>query len=73
MLDDVKENRDNIAVNTGNIAQNADEIQDGFKELMNFDAIMHIENAYLESSLLPPILSGPLIVDINGNEGYTCD
>ena len=73
LLDDVEENRDNIAVNSGNIAQNADHIQEGFKELMNFDAIRHIEHAYLESSLLPPILEGPLIVDINGNEGYTCD
>ena len=35
---------------------------------MSFDAIRLIESAELESWT-----EGPLIVNINGNEGYTCD
>ena len=69
-MDDVKENRDNIAVNSGNIAENADNLQEYFDDIMNFDAITLIENAYLEG--IGPPLEGPLIVNINGNEGYTC-
>ena len=45
---------------------------------MSFDAIQLIENAGLELLIQnqdpPPLFfDGPLIVEINGNEGYTCD
>ena len=44
---------------------------------MSFDAIQLIENAGLEilpQNGPPPIsVEGPLIVEINGNEGYTCN
>ena len=75
MQDEIAENKRNIANNAANIAQNADHIQEGFKEIMNFDAIRHIDNAYLEFGPIipPPVWEGPLIVEINGNEGYACD
>ena len=73
LLDDVKENHDNIAVNSGNIAENADNLQEYFKDTMNFDAITLIENAYLEGPPVIPLLEGALMVNINGNEGYACD
>ena len=38
---------------------------------MSFDAIRLTESAHLEISLFIP--EGPLVVKINGNEGYTCD
>ena len=41
---------------------------------MAFDAIRLIEDAHLE---VPPTVGNaqtwPLLVEINGNEGYTCD
>merc|ERR1712176_129336 len=48
--------------------------QEYFKDHMNFDAIRLIEEAHLE---IPPFGyfwdPWPLLVKINGNEGYTCD
>ena len=38
---------------------------------MNFDAITLIENARLEIPF-GSIIGGALVVEINGNEGYTC-
>ena len=75
MQAEIDENKGNIANNAAHIAQNADHIQEGFKEIMNFDAIRLIENAYLEIPPLDPNHVGPwpLIVEINGNDGYTCD
>ena len=42
---------------------------------MNFDAIRLIEEAHLEVPPLDGNFLGPwpLLVEINGNEGYTCD
>ena len=40
---------------------------------MSFDAIRLIESAQLEIPLISLQPEGPLIVKINGNEGYTCD
>ena len=73
-MDDVAENRDNIAVNSGNIAENADNLQNYFEDIMNFDAITLIETADLVGleGPIPPV-EGALYVNINGNEGYTCD
>ena len=56
------------------INQNADLRQEYFKDHMNFDAIQLIEDAYLEvPELHSPYSPWPLIVKINGNNGYTCD
>ena len=72
MLDDVKDNTENIDVNHGNIADNANNLQDYFKDTMNFDAIKLINNARLEIPV-GYLLGGALIVEINGYEGYACD
>ena len=74
MLDDVADNKENIADNAAHIANNADNLQEYFKDTMNFDAIRLIDNAQLElHNIPPPVLEGPLVVEINGNEGYACD
>ena len=73
MLDDVADNKGNIADNAADIAQNADNLQEYFKDIMNFDAIRLIDYAKLEIPLLSIYTEGPLIVEINGNEGYACD
>ena len=75
MLDDVAENRDNIALNTDNIADNTENLQEYFKDTMNFNAIALIENVSLEApaGTLTPDGPWPVIVEINGNSGYTCD
>ena len=72
---DVAENKENIANHIADqIAHNADHIQEYFKDIMNFDAIRLIDNAQLElHNIPPPVLEGPLVVEINGNEGYACD
>ena len=49
MLDDVKENTENIDVNRGNIADNAKNLQHYFKGIMNVDAITLINNTRLET------------------------
>ena len=73
-MNDVAENKDNIADNAAHIAHNADNIQEFFKDIMNFDAIRLIDNAQLELGItIPPPYEGPLVVEINGNEGYACD
>ena len=75
MQDGIAENKGNIANNAAHIAHNADNIQEYFKDIMNFDAIRLIDDAFLEGPILPPVrlLDGPLVVEINGNEGYACD
>ena len=80
LIDDVKENRDNIDFNRGGIADNADNLQDYFKDTMNFDAIRLIKNVRLDvpdgtQTHVSQTPDGPfpVIVEINGNEGYTCD
>ena len=70
-MDDVAENKENIAENAAHITQNANNLQKYFKDIMNFDAIRLIDDAYLEG--FQPVLDGPLIVEINGNVGYACD
>ena len=72
LLNDVKENTENIDINRGNIADNAKNLQHYFKDTMNVDAIKLINNARLETQLGYQ-LEGALIVEINGNEGYACD
>ena len=74
MLDDVAENKANIADNAAHIAHNADNLQEYFKDTMNFDAVRLIENAYLGGLAGPiPPVEGAIVVQINGNEGYVCD
>ena len=75
MQKDVAANKEKIAHNAGHIAHNADDIQEYFKDIMNFDAIRLIDNAYLGFGtwIIPPPYEGPLVVEINGNEGYACD
>ena len=74
-MDDVAENRDNIAANSGNIADNAENLQEYFEDTMNFNAIALIENVRLEApaDTGTPDSPWPVIVEINGNSGYTCD
>ena len=78
LIDDVKENRDNIDLNRGDIADSADNFHDYFKDTMNFDAIRLIENVRLEAPdgtqthvSQTPDGPYPVIVKINGNERYT--
>ena len=75
MIDDVAENRDNIDVNRDDVAHNADNLQEYFKDTMNFDAIRLIKNVRLEApdGSESPDGPWPVIVEINGNEGYICD
>ena len=75
MIDDVKENRDNIEVNRGDIAHNADNLQEYFKDIMNFEAIRLIENVRLEApdGSESPDGPWPVIVEINTVGGYICD
>ena len=74
LLHDVHENQGNIADNAGHIAHNADNIQEYFKDIMNFDAIRLVDNAFLGGLFgpIPPVI-GAIVVQINGNEGYVCD
>ena len=73
-MNDVAENKGNIADNAEHITQNADNIQEYFKDTMNFDAIWLIDDASLRglAGPLPPV-EGAIVVQINGNEGYVCD
>ena len=72
LMKEIEDNRENIDVNRGNIEENTENLQDNFRDTMNFDAITLIENAYLETGgvILP---DGPLVVEINGYQGYACD
>ena len=70
---DVAENKENIAENAAHITQNADNLQKYFKDIMNFDAIRLIDEAVLEGPFGVIPIEGPLVVEINGNEGYACD
>ena len=73
MRADVAENKENIAENAAHITQNADNLQKYFKDIMNFDAIRLIDEAVLEGPFGVIPIEGPLVVEINGNEGYACD
>ena len=73
LLDDVKTNAENIDVIRGDIAETDDKLQAYFKDTMNFDAIANITYAYLDEYLLNPAGPWPIVVEINGNVGYTCD
>ena len=73
MQAEIDANKANIADNAAHIAHNADNIQEYFKDIMNFDAIRLIDNAFLEGPIGIIPTEGPLVVEINGNEGYTCD
>ena len=73
MLNDIKANAESIDVNRGNIADTDDKLQAYFKDTMNFDAITHIERVVIDEYLLNPAGPWPIIVGINGNEGYACD
>ena len=72
MIDDVKENRDNIEVNRGDIAHNADNLQEYFKDIMNFEAIRLIENVRLEApdGSESPDGPWPVFVEINDMGSY---
>ena len=72
-MDDVKANAENIDVNRGDIADTDDKLQAYFKGIMNFDAIKHIKRVSIDEYLVNPAGPWPIIVDINGNEGYACD
>ena len=77
LLHDVATNAGDISENAGKIAHNTDNLQEYFKDTMNFDAVRLIEDAGFYSPIIcflcPPLLEGPLVVGINGNEGYVCD
>ena len=73
-MHDVATNAVDISENAGKIAHNTDNLQEYFKDTMNFDAVRLIENAYLGGLAGPiPPVEGAIVVQINGNEGYVCD
>lgn len=71
--DDIEINREDIAGNSERIVENGQNIQDGFRDIMNFNAIQLITSAHLEIQPLSLQAEGPLVVEINGSSGYTCD
>lgn len=71
--DDITINGEKIAENSKHIGENGQKIQDGFREIMNFNAIQLITSAHLEIEPGNLQAFGPLVVEINGSSGYTCD